>query len=228
MGYDGGKGQAGVTQWIINQIPAHRVYIEPFVGGGAVLRMKRPACSSIVIDADAVPLDALRGCCPDHTVLIQDDAIEWLWHFMPRGDEFVYCDPPYVRSTRSWHRDLYRCELTDQDHRKLLDAVDRLECPVMISGYWSELYASSLSAWRTAARQVVNRRGKRALEWLWMNYPEPAALHDYRFLGSNFREREKIHRRIARWRRRLDSMPILEKRALQSALSDDRSSPDPA
>jgi DNA adenine methylase len=41
--YDGGKGAMGVAQWIINQIPPHRVYIEPFLGGGAVLRLKKPA-----------------------------------------------------------------------------------------------------------------------------------------------------------------------------------------
>jgi hypothetical protein len=34
MTYPGGKGGAGVYQMIINQIPPHRVYIEPFLGGG--------------------------------------------------------------------------------------------------------------------------------------------------------------------------------------------------
>jgi len=43
MRYDGGKGAMGCAQWIINQIPPHRVYIEPFLGGGAVLRLKAPA-----------------------------------------------------------------------------------------------------------------------------------------------------------------------------------------
>jgi hypothetical protein len=28
-------------------------------------------------------------------------------------------------------------------------------------------------------------------EWLWFNFPEPIALHDYRYLGTGFRERIK-------------------------------------
>jgi len=33
MGYAGGKGRDGVYQAIINQMPPHGVYIEPFLGG---------------------------------------------------------------------------------------------------------------------------------------------------------------------------------------------------
>jgi site-specific DNA-adenine methylase len=43
MPYIGGKSQAGVYQRIINLIPPHRVYVEPFLGGGAILRLKSPA-----------------------------------------------------------------------------------------------------------------------------------------------------------------------------------------
>ena len=31
-------------------------------------------------------------------------------------------------------------------------------------------------------------------EYLWCNYPAPMALHDYRYLGKDFRERERIKR----------------------------------
>lgn len=36
MSYFGGKAQDGVYQTIINQIPPHQIYIEPFLGGGAI------------------------------------------------------------------------------------------------------------------------------------------------------------------------------------------------
>jgi site-specific DNA-adenine methylase len=50
--YPGGKGGAGVYQAIINQMPPHDVYIEPFLGAGAVMRRKRPASVNLGIDID--------------------------------------------------------------------------------------------------------------------------------------------------------------------------------
>ena len=41
----------------------------------------------------------------------------------------------------------------------------------------------------------MTRGGRLATEWVWMNYPEPIALHDYRYLGEDFREREPIKRK---------------------------------
>jgi DNA adenine methylase len=55
-------------------------------------------------------------------------------------------------------------------------------------------------------------------ELLWCNFPEPVELHDYRYLGRDFRERERIARRRRRWLARLAKMPVLERQALVSAL----------
>lgn len=54
MAYPGSKTAAGVVQQIVSQFPPHRVYIEPFVGTGAVLFAKLPADRSVVIDLDPV------------------------------------------------------------------------------------------------------------------------------------------------------------------------------
>ena len=43
MSYPGGKAAPGTFQKIINLMPPHEVYIEPFLGGGAILRKKLPA-----------------------------------------------------------------------------------------------------------------------------------------------------------------------------------------
>jgi hypothetical protein len=77
--------------------------------------------------------------------------------------------------------------------------------------------APRLEGWRTHTFQAMTRRGP-ATEWLWTNYPEPTALHDYRFLGDNYRERERIKRKIGRWTARLWGMDLLERRALLAAL----------
>ena len=35
-GYPGCKTTQGIPQWIINRIPPHRVYVEPYLGSGAI------------------------------------------------------------------------------------------------------------------------------------------------------------------------------------------------
>lgn len=88
---------------------------------------------------------------------------------------------------------------------------------VMISGYESGLYAEYLTGWHTHFYKVGCHHGT-AIEWAWMNYPPPIELHDYRYLGTTFRERERIKKRSKRWVRRLHSMPVLERQALLIAI----------
>lgn len=54
----------------------------------------------------------------------------------------IYCDPPYVLSSRAMKQ--YREEMTDEDHEKLLDALLKHKGPVVISGYSTPLYEKVL------------------------------------------------------------------------------------
>jgi DNA adenine methylase len=217
--YPGGKAQPGIYQRIINQMPPHRVYVEAFLGGGAVMKAKRPAAINIGLDLDRSAIAGFGDMIAGEPQLIEGDGIGFLESYPWRGDELVYCDPPYLFSTRREHRPIYRCELEDKDHLRFLAVAKQIPAPVIISGYWSEMYARELAGWRTISFQAVTRGGSLATEWLWMNYPEPAELHDYRYLGESFRERERIKRKISRWVSRLERMPILERRALSAALA---------
>src|SRR4029453_11519190 len=86
------------------------------------------------------------------------DGIAFLQNYPFHGGELVYCDPPYLHSTR---RDpgLYRYEMTDYQHEALLAVLLRLPCLVCISGYWSELYADTLRTWRVCSFQAPATRG---------------------------------------------------------------------
>jgi hypothetical protein len=224
MNYPGGKNGAGTFQRIICQIPPHGVYVEGFLGSGAIMRLKRPAVSSIGIDADRDVLLSAQiwaGTVPG-LQLRHADAIRWLASHTLTPDTFVYLDPPYLINTRRSKRLLYRCELTEEDHVRLLAVIRGLRCMVAISGYWSEMYAEALKDWRTISFNVRTRGGTHAREWLWMNYPEPVELHDYSHLGQGFRERERIKRKKGRWTRRLEAMPALERHALLAAIDEMR------
>lgn len=214
--FPGGKGRHGVYQRLINQIPPHRVYIETHLGGGAILRHKRPAALDVGVDRDPAVLRQWRG--PAHVQLVQADAVSFLRSCRLAADDFVYADPPYVASTRRSKRPPYTHDYSDQDHRDLLSVLRQLPCMVMVSGYWSPIYAEGLAAWRSLRFSVRTRSGALAEEWVWMNYPEPRALHDYRYVGETFRDRERIRRRARRWRAMLAQLPPLERRALLAAL----------
>jgi hypothetical protein len=228
--YPGGKNGSGVYQAIINQMPPHDIYVEGFLGSGAVMRAKRPApLANIGIDSDAeAVISASVQISPmvSNSKWVCTDTLGWLAADI--GDichdprTLLYLDPPYLMSTRRQHRPIYRCELTDDDHRLLLDIITGLRCMVMISGYYSEMYANALAGWRTVQFQTTTRGGSPATEWLWMNYPEPFELHDYRYLGRNYRERERIKRKKTRWLGKLQGMGQLERYAILDAIDEMR------
>lgn len=216
-----------MPQRIINLMPPHDVYIEPFLGDAAVMRMKRPAAVNIGIDVDAVAPGlawlASQGMATKraHWSMCVGDALCFLDQYRFTGRELVYCDPPYLMSTRSGRR-MYRYELDTEGHRQLLRVLLELPCMVMLSGYWSELYAQALATpkWSAVSYEVMTRGGRMATEWLWMNFAAPLVLHDYSQLGAGFRERERIKRKKARWTAKLRKMPALERQAIISAIAD--------
>ena len=155
------------------------------------------------------------------------DGLAFLRAYPFAGDELVYCDPPYLFETRSSKRSRYAHELGDMDeHRALLGILTGLPCMVMVSGYWSRLYADRLRHWHSIRFQAMTHGGPRT-EWLWSNFAEPVALHDYRHLGAGFRERERIKRKKQRWTARLHRLPMLERQALLAAIDEAWRIPSP-
>lgn len=219
MRYPGGKGGAGMYQTLINNIPPHDTYIETHLGGGNVLERKKPALRSIGIDADQEVIDTWAERQWPGLELHHGDAADFLASHAFTGREFVYVDPPYVMSTRRGGR-LYRYEYSDADHERLLALLVTLPCAVMVSGYASPLYEDRLAGWRTEDFQAMTRAGVPAVERIWMNYAPPATLHDLRYLGTDFRDRERIKRKKARWQAKLAKLEPLERAAIMECLRE--------
>jgi len=87
--------------------------------------------------------------------------------------------------------------MTDRDHEELLTAIRFLRVDCLVSAYPNERYAQQLSHWNRTEFQSQTRHGA-ATEWLFYNYPAPQVLHDARFAGDDYREREYIKRKAAR------------------------------
>lgn len=225
MRYTGGKNGAGVYQTIINRIPVHSVYVEPFAGSAAIYRRKRPAASSVLMERDPAQASKLAMLASRSTIVKCVDAVLDLESLLPTmGDGwFVYLDPPYVHEAR---RDvnLYRFEMTDEQHRhlvgSLLPAMSDRGVKWMLSGYRNTIYAeaSSLHGWWEHDFQAMTRRGV-ATETLWMNYdPCAAAIAESTYAGSGFRERERIKRKAQRWANKFWALPAMEQQAILTML----------
>ena len=80
----------------------------------------------------------------------------------------IYADPPYLLQTR--HGKQYRHEMTDADHRDLLDALKAHKGPVLLSGYESQLYNNALKSWYQDEAVAYTQTAKKRREILWMNF----------------------------------------------------------
>jgi DNA adenine methylase len=86
-----------------------------------------------------------------------------------------YCDPPYLHETRTAKQVYDAFEMSEADHRALLDTLLRCVGMVMLSGYPSELYDKFLAGWRKITFDLPNnaasgKRKGRETEVLWCNF----------------------------------------------------------
>jgi DNA adenine methylase len=207
MKYPGGKGKC--FHQLINLMPSHHTYIESHLGGGAVMRNKRPAARNIGIDFDPTVIQ-MWGSLPNYNIeLVTADAATYLSSFEFDGGELIYLDPPYLPRTRRQQR-LYRFEYSEQQHNDLLEVIRSLPCKVMISGYDDPFYDRLLVGWNKEKFLVNSQVGRRE-ECVWFNFERPDSLHDSTYLGKTYRERQTVKRRRNRMRERIQKMDAVER-----------------
>jgi DNA adenine methylase len=86
-----------------------------------------------------------------------------------------YCDPPYLHETRTARKAYGRFEMTEAQHRELLDVLCRCRGEVMLSGYANDLYDKVLAGWTRHTRELPNHAAggetkRRMIEVLWCNF----------------------------------------------------------
>jgi len=240
--YHGGKWR--LAPLILQHLPAHRYYIEPFGGAASVLLRKKPAHQEVYNDLDGdmvvffsvIRNPVLRDRLLEALTLTPyareefelafeptDDPVErarrvairaqmgfgsagatkgttgfrtdvkrqygtsmHLWAQFPESilalherfksvlienrpalrviemyddpQSLFFVDPPYVHSTRYRDADkgyYYRHEMTNDDHDKLLDALNNIKGMCVLTGYRTEQYDAALSGWARVDKQVA-------------------------------------------------------------------------
>lgn len=223
--YFGGKGSDGTFQQIINCLRPHRRYIEPFAGNATIARHKRPADeTSVLNDINESVYERLNEAfhSSEKFTIKNLEALEMLrfelnYQLICPYRTLIYCDPPYPPSTRKSLK-RYKDEMTEEQHRALLELLLRFECDVVISTRPNELYTEMLNGWQRLEFQSRQRVGS-ATEWLFMNYKTIDELHEYTYLGNDFRERQLIKKKVSRWSENFKELPMLQQRMMIAELT---------
>jgi len=238
--YNGGKSGSGTYQQIINHIPPHSIYIEPFAGHGGILRKIRRAKISVLNDKDTAIYkkwfdykeeNLLTSRTPfkqssffdeqlldNLLIVLNSDYQNILQQYRHNPQAFIYCDPPYLMSTRRSQQRLYKYEWEgEQEHIELAGMLHTCKCAVMISHYPCSLYDNLYKGWHTHTFTNTTRQGP-ATECIYFNYDPPEILHDTQYIGRNYRDREDIKRMIARWNKKLSELPTRKRIALLSSI----------
>ena len=95
---------------------------------------------------------------------------------MDHEDTLFYVDPPYVRSTRSFHsesdkRKHYTYEFDDTGHEQLSEVLHSVSGMVVLSGYLSDLYESLYGDWEATTKKTYVGRARKGIrtEVVWRN-----------------------------------------------------------
>lgn len=243
--YFGGKGSTGVYQTLINLMPEHEVYVSAFMGGDALMRRKKPARINIGIDLDPKVINywvnamghQMEASPPRYWTIngkinqldltvIYTDAISYLQSLIgkkkffgvPDKQVLIFLDPPYLISTKTSDT-RYAFHMNDFQHEEMLEIIGKLPYHFLLTCYDNELYKRKLKGWNNKEFFNYDRANKKRTETAYFNYPIPAKLHEYTFVGSNYRKREDLKRKIKRHVAKFMAMPAEERNALLQALN---------
>lgn len=217
--YFGGKAGNGTYQTIINNIPQCDVFIDAMVGnGGVVCNLNLPGIT-VINDIDA-------GIIANYINNGRDIIIKENMHVADLIDAYddwcrytvFYFDPPYLMSSRKSQVARYRYEWSLADHKAFLTKVLTVKSNCMISHYPCHLYDQELRGWNKITYQSMTRHGL-ATECLYFNYPVPTILQDYRYIGRDYIERQRIKRKINRTIKKLQALPAIERNAIIDAIN---------
>ena len=114
------------------------------------------------------------------------DGIELLKELVENENVFAFVDPPYRPSLRGkGARNIYGCEMSEEDHIRLLETIQNAKCKIALCGYRSpegvDVYDQYLlpHGWKCYLLKKVGsvckaKSGKTMVdEYIWVNYELP-------------------------------------------------------
>lgn len=141
-----------------------------------------PGFASYVHRADAKIWANTKGmiqkyCQRFKNVTIENRDFEVLIPQFDSPETLFYLDPPYLPAVRTSisgtegkrKTAAYDCDMTLNDHHRLLDIITSLQGMVIISGYDSQLYSDHLKKWRKEEKMTYTVSGLKRKETIWLS-----------------------------------------------------------
>lgn len=211
--YPGAKTNSGIIQFLINRIPYHTRYCELFAGSAQLCKHKKPAAiKNVLCDIDDRVAKQLQMQMGDRVDVYRFAALDFIAQAGMKSftrSDFMYLDPPYPFISRRNGKKYYRYEMSDDDHVQLLTTVLQLDANIIISTRQNDMYDKYLQLWRKETFETVDRQGA-VTEVVYMNYQQPAILHQYNYWGGDCWERQGVKRKIARFEKKIKQLPVYE------------------
>lgn len=216
--YVGGKSGNGTYQNIINEIPKCNVFIDAMVGGGGIFKNLELPEITVINDIDINVIDKYINDSLGNNIRISNLDYRVVCNIYDSCETVIYFDPPYHFESRKSKQKRYFKEWSNDDHIEFLGYVQSLKSKIIISHYPFYLYDQVLDGWRTKEFQSMTRKGL-VTEKLYMNFSQPLQLQDYRYIGVDFTDRQRIKRQNQRIISKIKNLPILQRNALISEIS---------
>lgn len=215
LNYPGAKGGQGIRAFLLNYIPISRRYFSLFYGKGSFENLKvfeniQWICSEKNQDLQSFSTATAKVVYFDYKKLVDD--------FNFTSDDFIFCDPPYMLSTRTSGRSYYKHEFTDEMHIDFLETMRMLKCRILITHPKCAMYDEMLNSWNCIEFSYQTRAGL-FNDAVYFNYDvRNLPLITYDFLGANRTERQQIKRQRANFVKKMKSLSFHERQSILNAL----------
>lgn len=97
-----------------------------------------------------------------------DPAVAVIQRYGRNPQSLIYCDPPYVHSTRVTS-DNYDYEMSDAEHQELAEVLNSVDAMCLVSGYDCELYRQLYKGWEVIEWSTLINSARTAKECLWIS-----------------------------------------------------------
>jgi site-specific DNA-adenine methylase len=214
--YVGNKGGQGIKEQLFNFVPKSERYFSLFYGMGGFENLPEFKKVNWVISEKNQEMQLLAAASGHVTFADYRSLVE---RYDFTSGDFIFCDPPYLHSTRRNGRSYYKFEFDRVDHAEFLDYIRSCSGKVLITHPMCAIYDNYLKGWYKHEFRYMSRQGW-FRDCIWTNFiPGFAELHTYNYLGQCRTERQQIKRRRANFVSRFNSLPFHQKMAIFKELN---------